>query len=354
MSISRNGLCFFIALIYPCLPALAQSTPSKPAEQPPQFTPVSVENESTHAKATIERHALALLSAQKYSELDALAEDFRKSGVCFEDGTWKLNLFYQAVSDLGAEARENDWETRLALLRHWFEKDTECITPRVAMARALVGYAWHARGDHWASEVPKDAWNPVSERVKEAYRILEAARALPEKCPGWYSAWMKMAMLAGTSREQYDQVFEEGLKSFPSYTPLYFSKTWYLLERWYGKRGEWESFAANSANTLGGEEGDILYAQIVWYVHDSRFFGNPIRESAIEWARVQRGFEAIRRSYPNSIFALNEYCAISGFAPTNARQRMRSLFAEIGNRADLRVWRTMEIFQRHHNWAFSN
>lgn len=317
------------------------------------FGPIAIENELSKAKRTIENQAIAFLGAGKYSQLDALAASFRQSQHCFASGSWSLSFFYQALSDLKTEAPEDEWQRRLALLRRWFEEDADCITPRVALARALIGYAWHARGNNWASDVPQNAWPTVYERVTEANRILEAARNLPEKCPCWYSAWMTMGMLAGASHEQYDEVFAEALKNFPSYTPFYFMKTWYLQERWYGKPGEWQTFAKNSADQWAGEKGDVLYAQIVWYIHGLRIYGNPIAESGVEWPRVQRGFEAIRRQNPDSLLALSEYCSISGFAPTGARELMQRLFSELNNRVDLSVWQTLALYQRDYSWTHS-
>lgn len=316
--------------------------------------PFPVENELCRAKKAIEKQAVALLGAGKYSELDGLAANFRNSQASFANGYWSLSFFYNAVSDLETDTPEERWQARVALLRRWFEEDVDCITPRIALARALIGYGWHARGTGWAADVSKDAWQTVYERVTEANRILEAARLLPEKCPSLYSTWMLAAMLTGASHEEYDETFTEGLKAFPSYTPFYFMKTWYLQERWHGERGEWQRFAKESADELGGEKGDVLYAQIVWYVHDLRVYGNPIAESGVQWPRVQRGFEGVRRLHPDSFLALSEYCAISGFAPKGARELMRRLFAEVGNRVDLAVWRKMDVFLRDRSWAYSN
>lgn len=313
--------------------------------------PHPVDDEMCQAKRAIEAQAGALLAAGRYSELDALAASFRKSQQSFANGYWSLSLFYQVVAGLKDDASEQDWQQRIGLLRKWFNEDVECITPRVALARGLVGYAWHARGHAWASQVPKEALPLVYERVAEANRILEAARSLPEKCPGWYSAWQQMAMLAGPTHEQYDDTFAEGLRNFPSYRSLYLMKTLYLLERWYGKRGDWQKFAIESCDALGADQGDVLYAQIVWYLHDTRIYGNPIRDGGVDWQRVQHGFQILTQQNPNSLLTLSEYCSISGFAPHEARQLMGSLFAELNDRVDLDVWRTMALYQKDHNWA---
>jgi hypothetical protein len=129
-------------------------------------------------------------------------------------------------------------------------------------------------------------------------------------------------------------------------------KVWRLEEKWYGERGDWEAFAKESADRLGGEEGDILYARLVWYVHDTRLYSNPVAESALDWERTKRGFEAIRRQYPDSLLALSEFCALSGFAPMGARTQMRQLFDEIGNRVDLQTWKKVDLFVRNRRWAY--
>jgi hypothetical protein len=144
------------------------------------------------------------------------------------------------------------------------------------------------------------------------------------------------------------------VRMWPDYHIFHAIRAYYLLPRWHGQPGEWEAFAAESAADLGGEQGDVLYAQIVWAMHASRIYGNPIAETALEWARVQRGFEALCRQFPNSLSARSEFCSISGFAPSGARTLMRNLFPLLGNRVDLSVWLTMERYQRDRQWAFSD
>jgi hypothetical protein len=164
---------------------------------------------------------------------------------------------------------------------------------------------------------------------------------------------MTKAMLSSEDQQRYDEIFDEALRDFPSYTTIYFMKTWRLEEKWFGKRGDWEAFATESADRLGGEEGDILYARIIWRVHDHRTYGNPVAESAMDWPRARRGFEAIRRRYPESLLALSEYCSLSGFAPRGARTLMRQLFDELGNRVDLQTWKKVDLFVRDRRWAYS-
>jgi hypothetical protein len=239
-------------------------------------------------------------------------------------------------------------------LRDWFENDPDSITPRVALARGLVDYAWEARGRGWASSVTNDGWRLFGERITEARRILRAAETLGRICPVYYSTQLRVALVDGTSREQYEQLFAESVEAFPTYSTFYLVKGNYLLPRWHGEPGEWEAFAAASADKIGGLDGDMVYAQIVWSMHDARYFGNIFQETAAEWPRVRRGFDALCRRYPNSISAPSEYCYLAGFTPEGGRPLMRDLMSRIGGRIDLSVWKTADRWTKDRAWAFAD
>lgn len=328
--------------------------PERMKAEAPETAPVIVEDEATAAKARIRNEAITFLAKRDYRALDALAAQLRASTQTFARGDWPITLFYFDVAELPDSATHSDWEMRMQLLRDWFESDPDSMTARVAMAYGLVGYAWDARGSGWASEVGQDGWRLFHQRLTEARRILIAAESIATKCPVFYSTRLGVALGDGTTREGNDQLFEEAVSAFPTYTNYYRNRAYYLLPRWHGEPGEWEGFAEASADRLGGEAGDVLYAQIIWSMHDSRVFGNMLKEANVNWPRIQNGFEALCRRYPNSISAQSEYCSISGFAPQGARQMMRRLFSKLGDRVDLSVWIKMEYWQRDHNWAFSN
>lgn len=334
-------------------PAAAGLAAPSPAKEP-EIVPIVVEDEWTKASSEIGGKALSLLTTGNFAALDAMASAFRQNQAEFADGYWRLSLFYWELGDMEKLPTEEDWAQRIRLLRRWQEKDPKSITANVTLAIALVNYAWYERGAKDAKRIPPWQNSPIREPLVEANQILRSAYNLPEHCPYWYSAWMVKAMLARDTREAYDAVFAEAVHNYPTYAPFYFLKTWRLLERWYGVPGEWEAFAKQSADQIGGEAGDILYARILWYVHDHRFYNNPIEGTAMEWPRAQRGFEAIRRRSPDSFFALSEYCSISGFASTEPARLMRNLFEEIGPRVDLKVWRTTDLFLRDRDWAYSH
>ncbi len=315
---------------------------------------VMVSDEAQLAKTSIAANATDLLKAHNYRRLDTLSDELRSDGRTFSNGEWPIKFFFSGLCDLDETATNQEWENRLQLLRDWFDQDADSISARIAMARSLYNYGWKARGSGWASTVTAEGWRLLEERSIEARRIFSAAESIRHHCPIFFSTRLKIALTDGTPREVYDELFKQALEAFPNYSPFYMVRALYLLPRWHGKPGEWERFALESADHVGGEDGDILYAQIIWNMHDTRIYGNILKEAAVEWPRAQRGFEALCRRYPNSTAAISEYCSISGFAPTGARQLMRSLFERVGNRVDLSVWETKEKYLRDRAWAFSN
>jgi hypothetical protein len=313
---------------------------------------VVVEDEATTAKARINSEAAGLLARYDFHGLDAMAERLRRDRTTYAQGDWPITFFFDSICDLPKGTPEGPWQIQLEALRSWFQNDPDSITPRVALARALLNYAFVARGNGWASTVTSEGWRLFDERVTEARRILIVAEYLDASCPVYFAMRLKLALVDGTPRDQYEELFNKSVQAYPTYSNFYRHKAYYLLPRWHGEEGEWENFAATAADNLGGEKGDALYAQIVWSMHDYRFFGNILRETKVDWPRLQRGLGALCRQYPRSIAAPSEYCAISGFA-TNGRQMMQSLFPALANRVDLSVWKTKEKFVQDRDWAFS-
>jgi len=74
----------------------------------------------------------------------------------------------------------------------------------------------------------------------------------------------------------------------------YFRMAIMLMPRWYGEEGELERFCQDAADHIGGINGDILYARILWFL-DRNFDLDNLgkRNPSIDWKRVKRGIEAL-------------------------------------------------------------
>ena len=126
----------------------------------------------------------------------------------------------------------------------------------------------------------------------------------------------------------------------------------YLLPRWYGEPREWEADLAREADSMGGERGDEVYAQVVWCVHQSVSSTNIFKEYNLSWPRVDKGFAVIEKQYPNSLDAENERAHLAVLAED--RQAARKYFDQLGGKIDPTVWGREATFLVQFDWAHRN
>lgn len=291
---------------------------------------MELEAEPNNVRNRISEKTDPLLAAGNFAELDRIAAQLRSSKVECANGTWHLRCFYDGFAMLSDYEPESVWRSRIATFQAWINQYPDSITPRVALADVWNEWAWRARGGDYASDVPKKGWELFEERLKEAAKVLAEARDLEEKCPVWWGISQQVALGQGWDRARYDRLFHDAIYFEPLYTGFYTNRNNYLLPRWFGRPGECAAFAEEAANRLGGEEGDILYARLVWGLHAmGTVLTSPFVENAgASWPRMRKGLEAILRRQPNSIAAMSELCYLSG--QHGEHERMRQLFVQIG------------------------
>lgn len=289
--------------------------------------------------------ALMLISKQ-YGKLEKGAAQLRSSKETNPDGSPMLYSFYDGFTQ-GMEPDENT----IADLRAWVKAKPESITARVALATFLINYGWKARGYDYAKTVSNKGWQLFEERLNEAQQVLDEAKTLKEKCPAYWSAQMEAALGLQVDRKQFDEIFTEATNYAPKDVTIYLQRAVYLLPRWYGNDGELEADLEKSADQIGGEDGDMFYAQVVWQLHDSGLsFKNIFKENHFSWPRVDRGFAVIEKTFPNSLAAKSERAYLAAYA--GDAPKAREYLIETDGKAELSIWRYKEEYIRVANWAF--
>jgi hypothetical protein len=314
------------------------------------FAVTVVETDEEKEQKQIQDQAKALFAAREFQKLDELAAKYRASREQYSIGVWKLNYVYAAFA-LPDETPKTNWPPHLATLRAWIKARPQSITARVALAGELTSYAWEARGSGYARTVTKEGWRLFGERLKEGLEVLNSAQALPEKCPRWWAARLTIALGLSTEREEYERLFAAAIKTDPQYAIYYFRKCYYLLPRWNGSPGEWESFLTSAADRIGGEDGDLLYARVVWLMHETKFFGNIFADNKLSWARTHKGFTVMNRRFPASFAAKSEHAFLAYLwsDPTFARD----ILARLEGKVDLSVWGKKEHFEKTARWVYA-
>ena len=297
----------------------------------------------------IENQAVILLKTKDYDKLDDLAAKYRSNKECYADCSQKLALVYDGIEPK-EEALNTTWEARLQEIRDWIEAKPQSVTARIAMARCMVSYAWKARSSDYASKVSDESWQSFFKRLNEAVDILNEAKNLKDPCPAYWSTLMMASLGLQVTKPQFNDIFQQAIKAEPDYKYYYHTRAVFLLPRWYGDEGEWEKDLARSADNIGGTEGDMVYAQVVWGIHHYGSSIDVFEGNKISWDRVDRGFEVILKQFPDSLAAKNERAHLAALAGDKAKAR--EYFIKTQGRVDLSMWSEKSEYVACANWAF--
>lgn len=321
------------------------------AAKPLPFHVTVVENPEENQIGVVTNQTQKLFQTKDYDGLEALVRKLRDSKEQFGGGTWKFYGVYIGLA-LPQSASEAEWKAHLAALQAWIDARPNSITARVALADALTTYAWKARGNDWASAVTDEGWQLFHQRLIEAVKVLDDAKGLKDKCPYWWSVLLRADLGLGPPRSQYDATFDEAIHAWPGYTAFYSRRARHLLPRWYGQEGEWESDLEKSASKIGGEDGDLLYARTVAYMHEANLYDNIFKETAVSWPRVNRGFEIMEKRFPNSVFAPSEHAYLAVLS--GDQRTARKYFDQLAGKVDLCTWHSVADFASTAQWVYSN
>jgi hypothetical protein len=288
--------------------------------------------------------------------LERIANDLRKSRAQMADGTWHLLIFYRLLCNEWADKGvipEAAWKKRQQALESWVKSMPTSISARVAMARFYKNYAWSARGMGGSDTVTEEGWRLFADRLNHAKQILDAAKQLDAKCPVWWDTMHYVALGQQWDAAAYDKLFNEAITFDPTFTYFYNNKAQFLLPRWYGNEGDWQKFAAQSADKIGGEAGDILYARIGWRIDQRGFEKCLPKTPGYSWPRMKKGMAAILKQFQGSKTARNELAFLSYQAKDRACAK--PLFEQISTDMDISVWpENGNLFRQARSWALTD
>jgi hypothetical protein len=307
--------------------------------------PPSASDEAATDSLTWSQDLEAKLVAEKFDNLDRIADHLRRDKTRVRGGDWKLALFYAALDR--PLLNDKDSVDHLEHLHHWMAQRPESITARIALATSLHRWAWVARGNGMADTVTPEGWKLFNERTAEADAVLEGSENIRTMDPQWFRDMMSTGLAEGWDNTRMKSIFERGIAFEPGYFYLYKNYANYLLPKWYGKLGDSAAFARDSADHVGGDDGDMLYFQIAT-VLVKRGDGNfPVKQ--LDWERIQRGDAALNQAYGITNRHVNELAFMAYKFDDKALAHQQ--FSLIGDRWSLAVWRDRKFFDRIRDWS---
>ena len=314
-----------------CAPASAQSsnlaTDSELDSQPARSFKIEIRS---------------LFNQEKFSQLDEIAEAARSQKQRFLGGGWKLRVFYDALREPGSLTATDDvWNAHIARFERWIAASPNSSTPRVALAAALLDFAWKARGNGPGETVPPEGWDLFSDRVQKARNTLNEAKSISAANPQWYLEMETVALAQGWDHNTTEKLVEDASNVEPGYFYIYNKHTNYLLPKWYGQPGDSEDFLKSTADRIGGAEGDFIYFQIARNLNCCRV---KAQMPNLSWDRVKQGFAALEKLYGSTNQQLNAFAFMA--VRQGDSETAQQLFTRIGDNWDEFVWGSKDKFER--------
>jgi hypothetical protein len=269
------------------------------------------------------------LGAQDFAKLERMHEEFLALHLARGDGRGMLAAFQSGMNDwVGsqphAKARQvaQEWNARFP---------ASSVAP---VTQAFVWYqaAWRERGSGYANTVTPEAWRLFRDNLEKTLQSLDAAAERGRATPLWYDLALAAAGSLGQPRTVQQRVFEDGVKRFPLYRPLYGTRVNYLLPQWGGDYALIDASIRDAVARTQVVEGTALYASLYAQVAGSFRGKDFFKETRASWKLMRHAYEDGMRE-PADHDWLNAYATYACVARDGPATRR--LLAMLGRNASL-------------------
>lgn len=300
------------------------------AESPPK-TYSYLKNTCSAEKWHIKKEAKDLLLKGEFGKLTKLAKRYRDNKETLSDGSWKLIYFYEGFR--GGNAKE--WIVVLDRLEEWGKSEVVDPSPIVALGDAYWGFGKRARGSGYANTVTEEGWRLLRERLAEGRSKLLAASERCRNGPGFYVVMLKIGIDGSQPRESFMRIFEKGIEVAPECPHLYEMKSYYILPRWYGRKGELEDFVRATA-----EKYPEMALWVLWRLQYQGVYRNVFEQEGIAWDTLKERLTKCIDGDSVKISQANILAYLADFA--GDRNTFSAALDSVDNQIDASMWRSQK------------
>lgn len=267
------------------------------------------------------------LAARDFAFLEQTVTKLRTSKKLLSDGQPELSAFYYGIANCIQKRCSKDnippeaWERRRLLLNEWQQAYPNSSAVMIARAYLMKAFALHARGEGYINTVSAEQYKLFTERTGAARSIFEEIRSSSADDPAWYSGLLDIAWLQQWPQEKFDALYNEGVRRFPYYLPLYFTKAWYLTPRWGGTQAAFAKHVDEIARNTSATMGETMYSRLHWLTWGPEMF----KSGQTDWRRMRQGFTKMTNDFPDqwNINNFAKFACVAGDPETLQTQLTR-------------------------------
>lgn len=295
--------------------------PAQPYEAPKPITYTAKTRNDAYMAAN------AAILNEDWAKLDRMYDEFLAQDLRANDGLYMVEAIQRLFADrygvLEPARADKDFAA-------WELAQPNSKLRPAARVVMLQAQGWAARGGRLAGAVPGESMQIFREKMIAATRALAETENVGRDSPIWW--WAALIVAGSTARPagEFDAMFSEATRRFPSYQPLYYTRVNYLLPQWGGDWDRVDAFVDRAVQATVAKEGDAMYAWI--YVDLSVKTRDLFGDTRVEWPRLRKAFEDMVQRYPADE---NRNLFATFACRARDKETTAKLLAELGTRAQL-------------------
>lgn len=299
----------------------------------------------------IENESLqTLLSEHKFQKLDDILKKTYKEKTQNVDGIYGIHSKIDELSSISWAGRAT-FEKFSEYHLEWVKQDPGSYFANASFGDFYVTYAWHARGNGYASTITPEARKLFHKRLRLAEKYLTRAYEID---PTYSIAPCKMITVAKVhpdlSDEDVEKWFKRAIQANPADPEPYSLKVNYLAPKWGGSIEKRFAFARDTfKNAPVDSMAPKILAQVHWSIYDTTKDVNYFKQKRV-WTELKAVYTELVKRYPDSMNRHNWFAKTACLAEDF--ETARAEFKIIGDRWEQSVWNTHESFDFHKNAAF--
>lgn len=250
------------------------------------------------ARALIAAKQLDRLASRKFDELEQEAAKMAADDSALPGGVPARKAFYDSFTCDQWKVSPN-WGLYEGAFADWLAAYPASEAARLAAAKFYTAYAWKARGAGVANTVSGENWRLYNSRLETALGHLAEVKSPAMRTESYWTSLVLLARGLDTPREQLFTAIKEPLADPRNRRYVLAGTCIYLLPRWHGAPGEWQSWLAGQ--TKGDPDNkDYAYAATAALMYAGPADGAPFGPGGADWDRVKSGLEASAAQFPES------------------------------------------------------
>ena len=125
---------------------------------------------------------------EEFNTLEKMSQLYLEKRTRTQSGVWRLSVVSRAIDDVAHGGGDDDerWRNVLEKIEKWIFKYPDSSQALITKGVLLVNYAWHVRGNRFASEVSEKDWPKFLGALKVAKKYMLSIKDKAEHNPEWY------------------------------------------------------------------------------------------------------------------------------------------------------------------------